>query len=185
MEEREMVLAAMKELKKVAEWYQHPEKPVTVYATACGRNYFTRPSAPVEEETEEREEILADATELLRVAQWYMHPEEPVTVYATACGRNYFSRPSAPQEEDDEEMEEERERILEEMKQLKTTAEWYMHPEKPVAVDAVACGRNYFSRPSAPGYDEDDAEERERILEEMKQLKTTAEWYMHPEKPVA
>merc|ERR1712174_25796 len=52
MEERELVLAAMRELKKVAEWYQHPEKPVTVYATASGRNYFTRPSAPVEEEIE-------------------------------------------------------------------------------------------------------------------------------------
>jgi len=183
IEERELILAEVNELRMVAEWYQHPEKEVTVYATATGRNYFTRPSAPVEEDSEEREQILADAAELLRVAQWYMHPEEPVTVYATACGRNYFSRPSVPEEEDDDEMEEERERILEEMKQLKTTAEWYMHPEKSVAVDATACGRNYFSRPSAPEYEE-DVEEREQVLADAKELKEVAGWYANPEQPV-
>jgi len=180
IEERELILAEVNELRMVAEWYQHPEKEVTVYVTATGRNYFSRPSAPVEEDSEEREQILADAAELLRVAQWYMHPEEPVTVYATACGRNYFSRPSTPEEE---EMEEERERILEEMKQLKTTAEWYMHPEKSVAVDATACGRNYFSRPSAPEYEE-DSEERDQVLADAKDLKEVAGWYSFPEQPV-
>merc|ERR1719343_555506 len=114
-----------------------------------------------------------------------MHPEKPVVVDPTAYGRNYFSRASASEYDGDDNDTDERDRILKEMKELKTAAEWYMHPEKPVAVDATACGRNYFSRPSAPEYDEDDMDERDRILEEMKELKTTAEWYMHPEKPVA
>ena len=181
IEERELILAEVNELRMVAEWYQHPEKEVTVYATASGRNYFDRPSAPVEEDPEECNEILADAAELLRVAQWYMHPEEPVTVYATSCGRNYFTRPSVS--EHDDEMEEERLLILEEMKQLKTTAEWYMHPEKPVGVDATSCGRNYFSRPSAPEYEE-DAEERDQVLADVKELKEVAGWYANPEQPV-
>jgi hypothetical protein len=181
IEERELILAEVNELRMVAEWYQHPEKEVTVYATASGRNYFDRPSAPVEEDPEERKEILADAAELLKVAQWYMHPEEPVTVYATSCGRNYFTRPSVS--EHDDEMEEERLRILEEMKQLKTTAEWYLNPEKPVAVDATSCGRNYFSRPSAPEYEE-DAEERDQVLADVKELKEVAGWYANPEQPV-
>merc|ERR1712157_65353 len=171
IEERELILAEVNELKMVADWYRDPEKEVTVYATACGRNYFTRPSAPVEDEVdaEEREEILADATELLRVAQWHMYPEKPVTVYATSCGRNYFSRPSGHQEEEDE-MEEERLRILAEMKQLKEVAGWYANPNQPVKSDGFATARNFFTRPSAPEYEE-DAEERNRILAEAKELK--------------
>jgi hypothetical protein len=181
--ERELVLEEMKQLKTTADWYMHPEKPVAVNSAAYGRNFFARPSAPeYEEDADERDRILQEMKELKTVAEWYMHPEKPVSVDAAACGRNYFSRPSAP---DFAEEDEERERILEEMNDLKTTAEWYMHPEKPVSVDATACGRNYFSRPSAPGFDEEDMEERQQILEEMKELKTTAEWYMHPEKPIS
>jgi hypothetical protein len=185
-EERELILEEMKQLKMTAGWYMHPEKPVEVDSTACGRNFFARPSAPEYEDDEEvdlheRDRILEEMKQLKMTAEWYMHPEKPVAVDSTACGRNYFSRPSAPEYDEDAA---ERELILEEMNQLKTTAEWYMHPEKPVAVDASACGRNYFSRPSAPEYDGEDMEERERILEEMQELKTTAEWYMHPEKPV-
>jgi hypothetical protein len=182
-EERELILQEMKQLKTCAEWYMHPEAPVLSDATACGRNFFSRASAPVNEDECERNLILEELKELKTTAEWYMHPEKPVAVHPTACGRNYFSRPSAPEYEDDEDDMDERGRILEEMKELKTTAEWYMHPEKPVAVDPTACGRNYFSRSSAPEY-EDDMDERGRILEEMKELKTTAEWYMHPEKPV-
>jgi len=184
-EERELILEEMKDLKTTAEWYMHPEKPVSVDPTASGRNYFNRPSAPMNAEEEERERILEEMKQLKTTAEWYMNPEKPVAVDATACGRNFFSRPSAPEYEDEEDDVEERDRILEEMKQLKTTAEWYLHPEKPVVVDSTACGRNFFSRPSAPEYDEEEMEEREQILEEMKELKTTAEWYMHPEKPVS
>merc|ERR1712157_163181 len=90
--------------------------------------------------------------ELKTVADWYMHPEKPVAVDAQASARNFFTRPSAPEEEDTA-MDEEREQILEDMKELKKTAEWYLHPEKPVTVDSTACGRNYFSRPS--GVDDD------------------------------
>merc|ERR1719410_1653262 len=126
LDERDRILEEMKQLKTTAEWYMHPEKPVAVDATACGRNYFSRPSAPVNEEEEERELILEEMKELKATAEQYMHPEKPVAVDSTACGRNYFNRPSAPEQED-EDVEEERQLILEEMKQLKTTAEWYMH----------------------------------------------------------
>jgi hypothetical protein len=65
MEARELVLADMRALKKLAVDYLHPELPVTTtdsYAT--GRNYFDRPSAPEQEtfeEAEERARILVDA----------------------------------------------------------------------------------------------------------------------------
>ena len=207
-EERERILEEMKQLKTTAEWYMHPEKPVAVDSTACGRDFFSRPSAPVMEEEEERERILEEMKQLKTTAEWYMHPEKPVAVDSTACGRDFFARPSAP-EYQEEEMEEERAQILKEMKELKTIAEWYMHPEKPVAVDSAACGRNFFNRPSAfddtaecvswkvsskeqhlsfdfeSNYTEEMEEEREQIMEEMKLLKTTAEWYMHPEKQVS
>merc|ERR1719217_394988 len=155
----------MKQLKTTAEWYMHPEKPVAVDAVFCGRNYFSRPSAPEydEDDAEERERILEEMKELKTTAEWYLHPEKPVSVDAAASGRNYFSRPSAPVNED----EEEREQILEEMKELKTVADWYMHPEKPVVVDSTAKARNYFNRSSAPEEEDDDfEEERKCILEE-------------------
>ena len=75
----------------------HPELSVaTTDVTACGRNFFSRPSAAQLEEAEERVLILADAKKLKELAVAYMHPELPVeTADATACGRNYFNRPSA------------------------------------------------------------------------------------------
>jgi len=183
IEERELILAEVNELKKVADWYRNPEKKVTVYSTAFGRNYFNRPSAPIEDDVdaEEREEILADAAELLRVAKWYMHPEKPVTVDATARGRNFFCRPSAPPV--DVEMEEERLRILADAKELKEVAGWYANPNQPVKSDGFASGRNYFTRPSAPEYEE-DTEERDQVLAEAKELKEVASWYSNPEQPV-
>jgi len=184
IEERDLILAEVNELKMVANWYRNPETEVTVYATAVGRNYFTRPSAPMEDDSdaEEREDILADAAELLKVAKWYMHPETPVTVYVTACGRNFFSRPSAPQVEDDE-MEEERLLILAEVEQLKEVAGWYFNPDQPVKSDGFATARNYFTRPSAPEYEE-DTKERDQVLAEAKELKEVAGWYLNPEQPV-
>jgi len=50
-EERTAVLADAAALKKLAVMYAHPEAPVTTSAECYGRNYFTRPSAPVPTES--------------------------------------------------------------------------------------------------------------------------------------
>jgi hypothetical protein len=183
--ERSKIREEARQLRELAGYYAHPEAPVASHFATCTRCIFSRYSAPASDpeelEESERELVLADAKNLKELAVMHMHPEKAVVSSdALAFGRNYFTRPSAPEYEDD--MEEERALIIEEMKQLKTTAEWYLYPEKPVVVDATACGRNYFSRPSAPVNEEEV--ERQLILDEMKQLKTTAEWHMHPEAPV-
>jgi len=155
-----------------------------------GATTFSRPSAEgnSEEEDEEyeqeRAEALADARSLKQLAVDYLHPELPVvTSDPTACGRNYFSRASA---EEYEEKDEEREMILEELKELKKLAVDYLHPELPVATsDPTACGRNYFSRPSAPEQVPlEDADEEGRILQDLQEMKKLAEDYLCPEKPV-
>jgi hypothetical protein len=158
-EERAAILADAKALKELAVAYRHPELPVaTTDGAALGRNYFTRPSAPdmeSQDEAEERAAILADAKALKELAVVYHHPELPVaTTDGAAFGRNYFTRPSAPDMESQEETEE-RAAILADVKALKELAVAYLHPELPiVSTNATACGRNYFSRPSAPGHDE-------------------------------
>jgi predicted Rdx family selenoprotein len=182
--ERDQILADAQQLKKLAVDYMHPERPVvTSDPYACGRNYFTRISAPEEEDGSERDQILADAQQLKKFAIDYMHPERPVvTTDPCACGRNYFTRSSAPEQED----ENERDQILADAQQLKKLAVDYLNPERSVVTsDAYACGRNYFTRPSAPEYeDEDGMDEREDILEDMKQLKIYAQHYLQPERPV-
>eukprot|EP00526_Cylindrotheca_closterium_P017564 CAMPEP_0113639394 /NCGR_PEP_ID=MMETSP0017_2-20120614/20664_1 /TAXON_ID=2856 /ORGANISM="Cylindrotheca closterium" /LENGTH=308 /DNA_ID=CAMNT_0000550601 /DNA_START=118 /DNA_END=1040 /DNA_ORIENTATION=+ /assembly_acc=CAM_ASM_000147 len=153
-EERAMILQEARALKQLAVDYLHPEKPVvSTDATAFGRNYFDRASAPETmsvEEAEERALVLKDAQALKQLAVDYMHPELPVvTSDPTACGRNYFDRASALEQEDKEEMEE-RDMILQDMAILKQLAVDYLHPELPmVTSDPTACGRNYFSRASA------------------------------------
>merc|ERR1712157_695085 len=60
----EEVMQDVKELKKLAEDYLHPERPVEVDPSAFGRSYFSRSSAvdqTTEEEEVERAQILADA----------------------------------------------------------------------------------------------------------------------------
>merc|ERR1719428_736466 len=199
----------MKALKMTAEWYMHPEKPVSVDPTSRGRNFFTRPSAfdddagavswldsseeqrlsldfesnYTEEMEEERKRVLAEASQLKEAASWYLQPQKPIAVNPSVFGRNYFSRPSAPEQEDVEDIEE-RELILAEVNELKLVADWYRNPEKEVTVYATACGRNYFTRPSAPVEDEVDAEERKKVLADAAELLNVAKWYMHPEKPV-
>eukprot|EP00980_Cylindrotheca_fusiformis_P024594 scaffold12118_cov138-Cylindrotheca_fusiformis.AAC.11 len=188
-EEQELILQDMKQLKKLAVDYLHPELPVvTSDPYACGRNYFARASAEETEEVEMNEEqelILQDMKQLKKLAVDYLHPELPVvTTDPYACGRNYFARPSA-EETEEEEMDEERELILQDMKQLKQLAVDYLHPELPVvATDPFACARNYFTRPSAEETEEEKNEEREMILEDMAQLKQLAEDYLYPEKKV-
>jgi hypothetical protein len=176
----------MKHLKQLAVDYLQPERSVEIDPLASSHCYFNRPSAPEQEsmdEASERNQTLADARALKQLAVDYLHPERSVvTSDPFACGRNYFSRPSA--EESIVDMEE-RELILQEMKQLKQLAVDYLHPANPVVTsDPYACGRNFFSRPSAEEYEETD-EEKELILEEMKQLKKLAVDYLHPENPVA
>jgi hypothetical protein len=188
-QERELILQDLRRLKSQAQDYMHPERPVTVDATATARCYFDRPSAP-ERETfgaaEERARILAEAKALKSQAQVWMHPEAPVKVDATtATARCYFDRPSAPERETFGAAEE-RARILAEAKQLKSQAELWMHPEAPLAVDAAtATARCYFDRPSAPEQESfGAAEERTRVMAEAKQLKAQANLWMHPERPV-
>jgi xylose isomerase len=186
-EERARVLAEAAALKKSAADWLHPEVGVTATAGECfGRNYVNRPSAPETEDDEfadERAEILEEAAALKRLAMDYLHPEVGVKATdATVFGRNYFNCPSAPETEDMEEAEE-RARILAEAAALKKSAVDYLHPEIGVkTTDATIFGRNYFNRYSAPETeDEEDAEERARILAEAAALKKSAVDYLHPE----
>jgi hypothetical protein len=115
-----------------------------------------------------------------------MHPELPmVTTDSTATARCYFDRPSAPDRISEEEAEEQA-RIFENLKALKQLAIDYMHPEVPVVTtDPTATARCYFDRASAPDrISEEEAEERARILDDVKRLKQLEMDYMHPELPV-
>jgi hypothetical protein len=186
-EERARILAEAKRLKALAELYHHPEAPILVDATATARCYFDRPSAP-EQETfgaaEARAQILSQAKQFKAQADLWRHPERPVDTDPTAYGRNYFSRPSAPVEETPE-YAEERARILAEAKQLKAQCDLWRHPEAKLVVDPLVFGRIYFSRPSAPEQETfGAAEQRARILAEVKQLKAHAVQFLHPEIPV-
>jgi len=161
----------------------------TTDANACGRNYFTRASAPEQdtcEEAEERMMVLAEAAELKKYAGYHLHPEKPVVASGLmACGRNYFTRASAPEQDTFAEAEE-RMLVLQEAALLKQYATFHLHPELPVkTTDANACGRNYFSRPSALEYDSlEEMEERIKILEEAALLEQYATFHLHPELPV-
>jgi hypothetical protein len=185
--EYQTILQDMKQLKATASWYLHPEMPVECDGFSMGRDYYSRPSAIECDDVlvdVERELILKDMVALKTFAEWYHKPELPVAVDSTSFGRNYFSRSSAPQQADEEVVWEERERILQDIQGLKTTAEWYLKPELPVATtDPAACGRNFFTRAAAPEY-EDDSAERAIIMSDAAQLKKVADWYLHPEKPV-
>merc|ERR1711862_33921 len=99
-EERARILEETKLFKKLAVDYFHPEnRVVEVDPTASGRNYFSRPSAEIEdeEESEERARVLAEAVQFKKFAVDYLHPEKSVvTSDPCASGRNYFTRASAP-----------------------------------------------------------------------------------------
>jgi hypothetical protein len=183
--ERSLILEDLKELKKLAVDYLHPERPVvTTDPCVTGRNYFTRPSAePYEDDSNDRDKILEDMKELKRFAHHYHQPERQVKVDPLASCRNYFDRPSAPVQESLEEAAES-DQTLADADQLKKLAVDYLHPERPVVTtDPFATGRNYFTRSSAESYEE-DPEERNRVLGESSQLKKLAADHLHPEKPV-
>ena len=183
---RAEILDEMVELKRLAQDYLCPERPVDIDPSFCGRNYFSRISAEEYDDmvtSLEREQILQDMKDLKKLAVDYLHPELPVkTSDPCATGRNYFARPSAALYEEEEEALE-RERILADASALKKLAVDYLHPEVPVmTTDPFATGRNYFSRASAISGEE--ASEWERVLDDMTALKKHAVDYLHPELPV-
>jgi len=185
-EERLLILEEARQLKKVAEFFLHPEEPVL--SNSSSRCYFKRASAPSplsKEEADEQAAVLEDAAALKKLAVDYLHPEKGVeTVDASVCARNYFTRASGPDYEDPEEAEEHA-RILADLQQLKQAAVHFLHPELPVeTTDATVFGRNYFSRPSAPEYESEvDMEERDLVLADMRALKQSAARFLHPELP--
>eukprot|EP00547_Thalassionema_nitzschioides_P009600 CAMPEP_0194227054 /NCGR_PEP_ID=MMETSP0156-20130528/42660_1 /TAXON_ID=33649 /ORGANISM="Thalassionema nitzschioides, Strain L26-B" /LENGTH=350 /DNA_ID=CAMNT_0038959527 /DNA_START=59 /DNA_END=1111 /DNA_ORIENTATION=- len=188
--ERRMILEEAKMLKAYATFHLHPEKPVAITdANACGRNYFTRASAPEQETVEVAEEramILEEASMLKKYAEFHLHPEKPVvTTDVNACGRNYFTRASADEFYGTEDAAE-REQILQECAELKKYAGYHLHPEKPVVTeDSMLSARCYYGRATAPEQETvEEAEERAMILEEVFMLKKYAEFHLHPERPV-
>ena len=189
MEERAQILEDMKQLKKLAIDYLHPEKPVVESDPfAKGRNYFTRASAEEyqdEDDADDCDDIMEDMKQLKQLAVDYLHPEKPViTSDPFATGRNYFTRASAEEYEDEDDADD-RDEIMEDMKQLEQLAKDYLQPERPVEVDPFVSSRNYFNRPSAISQEDlEEAKERATILAETQQLKKLAMDYLHPEKPV-
>jgi hypothetical protein len=181
-DERERVLEEVSKLKKVAGWYLHPENKIEVDPAIFGRNYFG-PSVHDDDDelVEERERVLEEVADLKKVAGWHLYPESKIDVDPTTFARNYYSL-LAPVEDD---LEEEGERVLAEAVELKKVAGWHLHPEKPVASSSINCASNYFKRAQVTEKDDDDLEERERVLEEVAELKKIAIDYFHPEKPVA
>ena len=127
--------------------------------------------------------MLAEAAALKRSAVDYSHPEVGVKAADGACfGRDYFNRYSAPETEEFE-VADERARVLAEAAALKKSVVDYSHPEVGVrAADGACFGRSYFSRYSAPETEDDEfADERAEIMEEMAALKKLAVDYFHPE----
>lgn len=187
-EELNLIMEDLKALKQAAVHYLHPELPVkTTDPFACGRSFFSRPSAAEQEDLEgaaEAARVMADAKALKQVAVDYLHPELPIVSDGFACGRNYFTRPAAQEQEDPEDAAEAA-LVMAEAKALKQNAVDFLHPERPVVSDGFACGRNFFSRASAlEQEDAEDASERARVLADAKALKQAAVVYMHPELPV-
>merc|ERR1712007_6034 len=189
-EERARILADAAALKKSAVDYTHPEVGVTTAdCNAFGRNYFNRYSAfPTEEDefADERAEILEEAAALKKAAADWLHPEVGITESAPeSFGRNYFNRFSADEVEDLADAAESA-RVLAEVAALKKSAVDFLHPEIGVSTsDAIACGRNYFNRYSAPETEDSEfADERARILSDAVALEKSAVDYMHPENPV-
>ena len=184
--ERLRILEDARQLKQLAAAFLHPERPVEVESTACGRCYFDRHSAIEQESNEEAEErhaVLEEAAALKRLAVDYMHPEIHVeSSDMTSCARCYFDRPSVPQQESVEDAEE-RALILEDVKSLRRAAFEYLHPEVGVVTsDATATARCYFDRPSAVEQESnEEAEDRAMALADAFALKKLAMDYMHPE----
>jgi len=135
-----------------------------------------------DEEDLERVLVLEEAEKLKTLAKAFLHPEAFVTVNGTATARCYFDRNSANAQENVESTDD-RNAIMEDMKNLRAAASFYLHPEHGViTTDSTTCGRNYFSRPSSVAQENvDDAGERAQILADAVALKKLAVDYAHPE----
>jgi len=184
IEQKAQVLADVRALKAAAVDYAHPEVEVKMSdPSVYGRNYFNRVSAPEveDEDIEERAKILAEAVALKKAAVDYAHPEIKVrTSDPSSYGRNYFSRFSALEVAHED--IEQKAQVLADVRALKTAAVDYAHPEVGVvASDPSVYGRNYFNRVSAPEVEDEDIEERAKILAEAVALKKAAVDYAHPE----
>jgi len=187
--ERLRVLEDARNLKKVAEFFLQPEKPVEIESTCSARCFFDRPSMVGEdkEEEEERARVLEDVALLKKYAVHYLHPEIPVTATTdvTIFGRNYFHRAASECQQESIEEAEERALIMNDALLLKKQAVHFYHPESPVETDSTFVGRNYFTRPSAPEQEsEGEVEERAMILADALLLKKQAVHYYYPESPV-
>ena len=150
LEESARILEELEKMGSLATDYFRPERPVeTTDPCAFGRNYYSRPSASMVEDDIYRASVLKDTKMLKLLTLDYYCPEIPVvTTDPHACGRNFFTRPSAAIVED----ESYRSGVLDDIKKLGKLAMDYQHPEKSVkATDPLACARNFFTRPSAPG----------------------------------
>jgi uncharacterized protein YcbK (DUF882 family) len=189
-EEQALIAADLKALKQLAIDWRHPELGVASSdPTRCGRDYFSRPSAPERisvEDAEEQALIAADLIALKKFAMDWRHPELGVASSdPTSYGRDYFSRPSAPERVSEEEAEE-KDRIFSDLQELKKLAIDWRHPELEVKVDGLATARCFFDRPSAPErISEEDADEQALIAADLKALKQLAIDWRHPELGVA
>lgn len=187
--ERLRILEDARQLKKVAAFFLHPEKPVKTESTASARCFFERASAPERTSAEEEAEYIQvqkEADNLKKLAADFAHPEHSVEAEdPTAFARCYFDRASAEEQVSCEEADE-RARLLEDAEMLKEAAYHYLHPEEPVkCTDATVFGCNYFARASALEQESmEEAQERARILVETQSLKKHAVDYRHPEVPV-
>jgi cell envelope opacity-associated protein A len=183
--ERLRIFEDARNLRKVASFFLHPEKPVECDPIYSARCFFSRSSAVTEDE--ECANILEDAALLKKLAKDYLHPElSAETTNSLALGRNYFLRPSAVQQETTE-YADERARIIEDAMMLKKNAVYYYHPEAPTSNDGIstAMGRNFFTRPSAMEQEtKEEADECARIMADAQLMKKNAVVYYHPEAPI-
>merc|ERR1712085_228234 len=134
-----------------------------------------------DEDMEEKAMILAEAIALKKAAVDYAHPEFEVSGSdPSVYGRNYFNRLSAPEVEVDD--IEEQSKVLADVRALKKAAVDYAHPEVGVITsDPSVFGRNYFSRFSAPEFEDEDVEEQGQVLADARALKKAVVDYAHPE----
>jgi len=175
--DREEVLADVAALKMYAKFHLHPELPVeTTDSLACERNFFDRPSAPereTQEEAEEHHQILEDARHLEDLVQ--------LQQFGHVLDADYFHCTFAMDDDDvvgmldeatTDATAEDREQALADVEALKMYAKFHLHPELPVeTTDPLACGRNFFDRPSALERESrEEADEHHQILEDARQL---------------
>jgi len=155
---------------------------LTLDMTDTESEYSSSDESDDDEEDLERVLVLEEAEKLKTLAKAFLHPEAFVTVNGTATARCYFDRNSANAQENVESTDD-RNAIMEDMKNLRAAASFYLHPEHGViTTDSTTCGRNYFSRPSSVAQENvDDAGERAQILADAVALKKLAVDYAHLE----